>query len=349
MGLFWRSTTPRFVAGESILRNSLILARALACMLTVGALFGASTLARADEVAELLSALVSIRSEVPDTARTAETLGTRRAGSGIVIDGGGLIVTVGYLILEADKVDVVSGDESVPATVLAYDHDSGLGLLRATAPLAVTPMSLGSSQGIEASTPVLIASAGGESAVRPAMVVERREFAGFWEYMLDQAIFTVPPHPGFAGAALMDSQGQLVGVGSLVVSDAFRGENALPGNMFIPVDALQDALGPMLVGLRSGAPKPWLGVYTQAVDAGLLVRRVAAGGPSELAGVAAGDIITDVSGEPVKTLAGFYKILWRDRAPGDDIVLSVMRGVNVTDVRVTAGDRYDWLSIQTQQ
>lgn len=321
----------------------------LTCLATALLLSAFVRIASGNSVSEVLSALVAIRAEVPASARTATTLGTERMGSGVVIDGDGLVVTVGYIILEAGRVDLrASTGEVVEANILAYDHDSGLGLVRAANPLPVKPMALGSSQALVQADQVLIAGHSGLASARPAVVVDRREFAGFWEYLLSDAIFTSPPHPEFGGAALIGAEGELLGIGSLLVNDAYRGDSgALPGNMFIPVDALKVSIASLLVNGRSeGAAKPWIGVYTEEVEGKLLVRRLAPEGPAASAGLSEGDIITGVGGQQVDSMADFYKKLWADRAPGDSVSLSILKGGAPAEVSLIAGDRYRWLRLE---
>ncbi len=298
-------------------------------------------------VTEVLSAVVAVESKVPASARTAPALGTERAGSGVVIDANGLIVTIGYLILEASEVTVTAlGNEPTPAEIVAYDHATGFGLLRATRPLGVTPMSLGRSNAVAESDHLLVTAFGGVQAVRPAVTVSRREFAGYWEYLLDEAIFTSPPYPMFGGAALLDSNGQLVGIGSLVVADAMQGERTLPGNMFVPIDVLKSVMGDLLSQGRSGAARPWIGVYSHQVESLVVVQRLADDGPAARAGVRAGDVIIEIDGEPITTLAGFYRALWGDRAPGDHVSITLLRGEERRSVLVETGDRYTWLNLK---
>ena len=297
---------------------------------------------------ELLSAVVQIRATVPEDARTAGTLGTERTGSGIVIDGNGLVVTVGYLILEARRVSVVSADErSVAAEIVAYDHDSGLGLLRVDPAPTVVPMRLGESARLKQWDPLLVASYGGARAARPAILVSRRDFAGYWEYLLENALFTSPPYPLFGGAALLTAQGELVGIGSLAVQDAYREERTLPGNMFIPVDRLKSVLADLLTSGRSAArSKPWLGVYTEEIEGRLLVRRLAEEGPAASAGVEVGDIIVAVGGRPVTSLEDFYRKVWALGDAGTAVPLTVFKGGGLEELTVPSGNRYEWLRLR---
>ena len=299
-----------------------------------------------DSVDELLTAVVGIRATIPAQARTADSLGTERAGSGVLIDSNGLIVTIGYLILEAEKVEILLPDgELVPVKVLAYDHETGFGLLRATADVNIRPMELGSSSGLTPGEKMLIASYGGSQTVRPALFTGEREFAGYWEYLLEDALFTIPPYPQFGGAALIAPSGKLIGIGSLVVGDAFfDGEQLVPGNMFLPIDLLKSTLGDLLSEGRSSGPrKPWLGIHTEEVGVGLLVMRVADDGPAMAAGIKPGDIITATGGKPVVSMADFYRKVWAQGEPGDMISITVVKGTEVHELAIRSGDRYQWL------
>ena len=299
-------------------------------------------------VDKLLAAIVGVRARVPEDARTAQALGTQRVGSGIVIDSNGLIVTIGYLILEASHVQVMVAENKVlEAEILAYDHDTGFGLLRASEPIDVAPMQLGESAGLGEGDQLLVSGFGGRQAARPAVLVSRRDFAGYWEYLLENAIFTAPPYPLFGGAALVNGQGELVGVGSLMVADAYRGDPPLPGNVFLPVDQLKSVLGDLLTAGRSTAvSRPWLGVYLNEVDNLLIVERLAVDGPAAGAGMQPGDIILGVTGQPVTSMADFYRKLWAVGGPGDKIPLTVLKGAQMHEVSVTAGDRYKWLRLR---
>jgi len=302
-----------------------------------------------DNVDELLAAVVGIETTIPAEARTAATLGTERAGSGVLIDSNGLIVTIGYLILEAGLVEVVlPSGEPVPAEVLAYDYETGFGLLRASAEMSIRPMELGTSSALAPGQELVIASYGGLQTVRPALFAGAREFAGYWEYLLEDALFTVPPYPRFGGAALISQGGKLVGIGSLAVADAIDDDyQTVPGNMFLPIDRLKSVLGDLLTdGRSSGSGKPWLGLYTEEIQGRLLVRRVADGGPAMAAGIAPGDIIAAAGGKPVVSMADFYRKVWAQGEPGDTISITVIKGTDIRKLTIRSGDRYQWLRLQ---
>jgi S1-C subfamily serine protease len=312
-------------------------------------LLGVLSVAGADDgesVEELLTAVVGVYATVPEQARTAAALGTERFGSGVVIDSSGLIVTIGYLILEAEKVEIVlPSEELVPVEVLAYDYETGFGLLRAPDRVKIASMPLGSSSELPPGEKLLIASYGGKQTVRPAVFAGAREFAGYWEYLLEDAMFTIPPYPRFGGAALISSSGRLVGIGSLSVSDAYYDDDMIvPGNMFLPIDRLKSIMGDLLTeGRSSGPQRPWLGIYTEEVGGVLMVSRVATDGPAMAAGINPGDIIAAAGGIPVESMADFYRKVWEQGGPGDTISLTVVKGGEVQEVEIRSADRYQWL------
>lgn len=295
---------------------------------------------------DVLGGVVGVRAQISHNARTADTLGTDRAGSGVLIDTTGLIVTIGYLILEASSAEVMlASGRRLPAEIVGYDYASGFGLLRAIGPVDVRPIRLGSSRSLAQDTPVLIASFGGAQGVQPAMVMSRREFAGYWEYLLPRAIFTAPPHPAFGGAALLDREGRLLGIGSLAVSDAQAGEY-LPGNMFVPIDSLMPAMAGLLTDGRPQAPpKPWLGVYVEEARDKLFVAHVASDGPAQHAGVVRGDIIVEVAEQSVDSMADFYRKVWSLGDAGVTVPLTVLSGSEIKRIEVSSADRYRWLRL----
>ncbi len=301
------------------------------------------------DLMSILSAVVAVEALVPDDARTAAILGEERLGTGVVIDGAGLVVTIGYLILEATDVWVrTGGGQRVQADVLAYDHETGFGLLRAQAPLdKVVPMALGDSDALVAGTPAVIASYGGPGALLPVVTVSRRDFAGYWEYLLEDAIFTNPPYRFFGGAALMSTGGRLVGVGSLIVPDAAPEPAPAPGNMFVPVARLKAVLADLIVTGRSAAPlRPWLGVYAEERENGkVVVSSLADEGPALTAGIEPGDVIVSAGDAEVHGLADFYRKLWHGRRPGDRVTLTVERDGESRSIDVLGGNRYRWLRL----
>jgi len=291
-----------------------------------------------------LNAVVGVRATVPSTARSADTLGQERVGGGVVI-GDDLVLTIGYLIMEAAQTEIVEQDgRVVPADVVAYDYDTGFGLLRPLARLSAPPIELGDSSDLPATTRVLVAGPDGPS---PALVVSRREFAGYWEYLLPDAIFTSPPYRSFGGAALIGSDGRLLGIGSLIVADAASPGEQLAGNMFVPISALKPIMDDMLrVGRSAKAPRPWLGLYTQELRGHVFITRVAPDGPAQQAGVSANAVVLAVDGKPVSSLAEFYRAIWALGDAGVQVPLTVLESnLGQREVVVTSGNRYDYLKL----
>lgn len=288
----------------------------------------------------LMQAVVRIDVTVPPDAQSARTLGAERTGTGAAIDGNGLILTIGYLIMEGAQFKVIDSDgRSFPAEFVAYDHVSGFGLLRAGFGFKAPPLRLGEAGTLKTGdVAVVLSRAGGQTAL-PVHVVGRREFAGYWEYLLDEAIFTSPPHLAFGGAALIDGSGRLVGVGSLLVGDAVSGQR-VPGNMFVPISALEPVFGDLLAyGRRQDTPRPWLGISVRDGQGSLLVERVTPRSPADSAGVRPGDQIVGVGGQRFSTLADFYRKLWAIGPAGVAVPLEVMRGARMQPMTVTSADR----------
>ncbi len=293
---------------------------------------------------KLYAALVRIQTVAVPDARSSATLGREREGTGTVIASGGVVLTIGYLLVEADEIKVTDNrGRSYPARVLAYDHPTGLGLLKITVPFNVEPVRMGSSAKLSDKEPVLIAGWGGIPDTALAYVVSRRPFSASWEYMLDEAIFTSPPTTGWSGAALVDRKGTIVGVGSLVVREATADDPKLPGNMFVPIDALKPILDDMIrSGRRKDAPRPWLGVAAEELQGRLIVSRVSPDSPADAAGIRKGDIILGVGDEAVRSQAEFYRKVWSRGKAGTEIPLKVLQGIDVKDLRVRSIDRVEY-------
>ena len=307
-----------------------------------------STSAAAAETAsidDLVSAVVRINTHINPEGRTVQGLGREREGSGILIDSDGLVLTIGYLMVEAYAAEVgANNGRTMPANVVGYDQESGFGLLRAIAPLKLKPMPLGKSAEIKEGDPVLIASFGGRGMVAGAYVVAKREFAGSWEYLLDEALFTAPPHPAWSGAALISREGKLMGVGSLIVG----GSDKVPGNMFVPIDRLSPILGDLIAtGRMVGPARPWLGMNTDEIGGRLFVSRVTPASPAERAGIKRGDVIVSVKGEQPKSLADFYRKVWAQGSAGDTVALDVLQDSEVRRIEVKSMNRLDHLKLKS--
>jgi S1-C subfamily serine protease len=292
---------------------------------------------------EILSAVVSVQAKALANARSAATLGTERRGTGTLIRPG-LVLTIGYLVVEAESVRVTAADGRVlPATVAAYDHASGLALLRLLGAPAGTPLPLGDASALAERDPAMVVTASSREAPSLVYVVSRRPFSGSWEYLLDSAIFTYPAVDDWSGAPLISSKGELLGIGSLVVPDAAAPGRQSPGNMFVPVDLLKPILDDLIAeGRRKGPSRPWLGINADEVRGHLFVSRVSPEGPAERAGLRDGDIVIAVGGDAVTTLAEFYRKLWARGEAGVEIPLRVLQGAQVKEIAVRSIDRMNY-------
>ncbi|KPJ76166.1 MAG: hypothetical protein AMJ54_12730 [Deltaproteobacteria bacterium SG8_13] len=301
-----------------------------------------------DRFETLIKAVVTVRSTVPDDARTALSLGTEREGNGVVIDDNGLVLTIGYIILEANAIEVVLSDgSSMPASLVAYDHDTGFGLLRSVRPLSVTPMQLGASSELGEGEPVVVMSANGEKAVQGARVISRGEFVGYWEYLLDSAIYAAPSHESFAGAALVGREGRLLGIGSIYTQLAVAGFGAVPCNMFVPIDLLKPILKDLIRQGHTAHPqRPWLGMHLDETIGRVIVLRTSPDGPAEKAGLKTGDVVLTVGKDPVQGLGDFFRKVWALGAAGVDVPLRVLQGTEIRQVTVKSADRLQYLRIR---
>jgi S1-C subfamily serine protease len=282
--------------------------------------------------------VVKLRVRAVSDARSAATLGTHREGTGVVIDASGLVLTIGYLILEAETVELSTADgRSFPGTVVGYDAATGFGLVRAVGPLPIKPVQIGDSSTVTERQPVLVV---GFDGVAPAYVVSRRRFVGYWEYLLEDAIYTAPETVNWQGAALLDREQRLVGIGSLAVPDAVGPGSSVPGHMFVPIDRLKPLLADLVArGKPAGPPRPWLGVTTHDVEGNVIVRRVAEGSPADLAPIRIGDVIVALGGQTIRGQADFYTRLWASGAAGGEIVIDVLRDGRIQRVTVKSIDR----------
>jgi serine protease Do len=285
-------------------------------------------------------AVVGLRIRVASEARSAQTLGTDRQGSGVVIDAEGLVLTIGYLVLEADRVEVrTPTGRTLPARVLAYDLATGFGLVQPLVPLGVTAVPLGQSTGTPSNEPYLIVSGGDDGGISLAQLVSQRPFSGYWEYHIDGALFTAPPRTDHSGAALFNARGELVGIGSLILSDTGAGTRR-PGNMFVPVDLLKPVMAELRErGASRQSTRAWLGLNCVEAGGAVQVMRVTGDSPAEDAGLAPGDRILSIDGTVVQSLEGLYKRLWEGGPPEREVTLEVARGPMVSTVKVQSMDR----------
>jgi S1-C subfamily serine protease len=291
-----------------------------------------------------VDSVVMLRAQIPEDAFTAPILGTERTGNGVVIREDGLILTIGYLITEAHSIWLTTNDGTVVAAhPLAYDQATGFGLVLPLGRLGLPALARGSARSVAMGADVIVIAQGGCAHALRAKIIAKREFAGYWEYVLDEAVFTAPPHPEWNGAALVGEDGRLLGIGSLAVREALSGET-VACNMFVPIDLLEPILDDMLkLGRAARPPHPWLGMYTAADEGQLIVGGLAEDGPAERAGVRLGDTVLEVAGERVCDLAELFRKAWRLGPPGTVIPLTVVRDGTVSRVRVRSADRNDFL------
>lgn len=300
---------------------------------------------------EVFKAVVKIRSIVPKDAPTARTLGTERQGNGVVIDGQGHILTIGYLIIETEKIEIIGPEgKTINAAFIGFDHNTGFGLIKAEQPFNVAPMKLGQSLRVKEGDQILVAGHGGAAAVQGAWVIARKEFAGYWEYLLEEAIFTAPAIPDFGGAALINREGKLLGIGSLFTQIMIPGLGAIPCNVFVPIDLLSPILEDLMTKGRSReAPRPWLGLNAEEAHGRVFVVRVTTGAPAEQAGLQPGDIILKVSGKAVNGLSDFYRKVWALGKTGVEVPLSILQGTQIRDITVRSSDRYQFLWLKPKK
>jgi S1-C subfamily serine protease len=287
-----------------------------------------------------LSSVVVLHARVPADAFTAETLGPERLGNGIVIGNNGLVLTIGYLITEADEVTLITNDgRGVPAHVLGHDAVTGFGLVHALEPLDLPAVPLGDSRHLERGDAIILAGGGGRAHAVAGQVIARAPFAGYWEYLLDEALFTSPGHPHWSGAALIGPSGALMGVGSLQMNQEAPGGQTRPINMCVPIELLPPILDDLSKGQPAHPPRPWLGLLSHDTGSNVVVMDVSTGGPAARAEVHAGDIILAVAGQPVSSLADFYGKLWSLGPAGVVAPLRLRRERDVFDVEIRTIDR----------
>jgi len=312
-----------------------------ALVLTSALLAGVA--AAQDKPEDTLNAVVAVSAKIQANARSAETLGLERRGTGAIVRNG-YVLTIGYLVIEAEAIQVTGADgRTLPATMAGYDHASGFALLKLVGNLAAKPLPLGDSAALAEREPAMAVTAAGRDSPSLVYVVSRRPFSGSWEYLLDSAIYTYPALMDWSGAPLIDANGRLLGIGSLIVPDAGGAGTQTPGNMFVPVDLLKPILEDLIAkGKRNGPARPWLGVNADEVRGRLFVSRVSPDSPAARAGLKSGDIVLAVAGEEVTTLAEFYRKIWGRGAAGANVPLKVLQGTSVKDVTVRSIDRNEY-------
>jgi S1-C subfamily serine protease len=296
------------------------------------------------ELDDVLAAMVSIRALVPPDAFTAEVLGTERVGHGALVRKDGIVLTIGYLITEAETIWLsLSGGRTVPGHVLGYDQDTGFGLVQALARLDVPALSLGRSSEAEVGMRVVVAGAGGRSRSVAARIIAKQEYAGYWEYVLDEAIYTAPAHPFWGGTALIGPTGELLGIGSLQIqatSSTRQSRQADDANMIVPIDLLKPIFDDLAtIGRPNRPPRPWLGLYATEIDSSVAILGIANRGPARKADLRERDIVLAVAGTPVNDLAGLFRRVWALGDAGVAVPLTINRDGRTFEVSVQSIDR----------
>ncbi len=296
------------------------------------------------DLGRALKSVVTIQSSIPEDAFTAQTLGEQRTGSGVVIRESGLVLTIGYLITEAESVWISRADGRVTqGHALAIDQETGFGLVQALGRLDCPALEIGRSDLAQVGDPVVVAAGGGKKPVH-AEIVGKQEFAGYWEYYLDEAIFTAPAHPFWGGAAAIGADGRLIGVGSLHVEQSSGRAGSRDVNMIVPIGLLAPILDDMLSYGRAVRPaRPWLGIYSAENDGGIVVAAVSERGPAASAGIRRGDVLASVAGEEVADLGDFYRKVWRVGEAGVEIPIEIIRDGRALGLKVRSADRASFL------
>ncbi len=311
-------------------------------------LFIFTAIATAADIPQAQTSIVQIRAEIRADARTAAALGRHRVGNGVVIDPKGHILTIGYLILEAESIEVIFPDgRSAVAAYVGYDHDTGFGIIRSEKTTGLVPATMGSSSELSAGDPVLLVGYGSSSSIRPASLIARGEFTGYWEYLLEEAFYVSPPHPEFAGAAMLDAEGHLMGIGSIYTQVMMPQYGAVPCNMFVPIDLLKPILVDLIAkGRTATTPRPWLGVHAEESHGRVFISRVYGEGPAQAAGLQERDIVLNVDGTPIDGLADFYRKVWALGSAGVQVPLTLLQGNRITEIKVHSSDRHQYLRIR---
>ncbi|MEL0107115.1 MAG: S1C family serine protease [Rhodospirillales bacterium] len=291
-----------------------------------------------------LASVVGLRAQTPPNAFTAQRLGTDRSGHGVLIRDNGLVLTIGYLINEAESIWLVDcNGQATPAHVIGSDTETGFGLVQAMGDMSIPAIPLGSSAELKVDDPVIMAGFGGRQGSVMGSVLAKREFAGYWEYVLDEAIFTAPPHPFWGGSGLIGPDGTLRGIGSLFVQQALGDDDSVDGNMVVPIDLLKPILDDLMsYGRRNKPPRPWVGMLTAESEGHLIVGGLFDGGPADQTGVQVGDLVAEVASQPVHDLAQLFRSIWRLGDAGVGIPLTLIRDGQEMHVEIPSACRSDF-------
>jgi S1-C subfamily serine protease len=292
-----------------------------------------------------LASMVALRATIPADAFTAETLGTERAGNGAIIGNNGVVLTIGYLITEADSIWLhLSDGRTVPGHALGYDQETGFGLVQALARIDLPALPIGQSGAAQIGDRVVVGGAGGRQRSVAARIADRHEFAGYWEYVLDEAIFTAPAHPNWGGTAMIGAAGELLGIGSLQLERPGAGGLSEHLNMIVPIDLLKPIADDLTTyGRRNRPPRPWLGLYASEIEDRVVIVGLANGGPAQRAKLRPGDVVLAVGGMEVRGLAALFRRIWSLGHAGVEVPLRVYRDGRTFELRVPSGDRNRFL------
>src|ERR1700733_14985772 len=287
----------------------------------------------------VLASVVGLHWIIPPAAFSAESLGSDAARNGVLIDDG-LVLTIGYLITEAEAVWLHLGDgRVVEGHALGFDSETGFGLVQALGRIDLDPLPIGSSAAAQLGDRVVVGGAGGRTRSVASHIAAKQEFAGHWEYLLDEAIFTHPAHPNWGGAGLISNRGELIGIGSLQLERERDGKSEHV-NMIVPIDLLKPVLDDLRKFGRVNKPaRPWLGMYSTEIDNKVVAIGISEKGPAARAELKAGDVILAVKGEKISSQAGFYRKLWSLGPAGVDVPLTVHHEGVTFDVVLTSTDR----------
>ena len=293
------------------------------------------------DLTNALNSIVALQSRVPEDAHTVGALGANRAGHGVVISEDGLILTIGYLVVEAESIWLVDHlGTAVAGHVAGYDNETGFALVQALGRLCAPALPLGSASNISVGDPVVFAGHGGPACALATCIKEKREFAGYWEYLLEEAMFTSPAHPFWGGGALIGSDGTLCGIGSLYVQENRSNGQSYDGNMIVPIDLLKPIFNDLRrFGRPQRAPRPWIGALTAESNGRIVVVGLWDKGPAETAGLQTEDFIIGVNKLPVSTLPELFRAMWSLGEAGAEVPLNILRAGQLVDVIIYSSDR----------
>ena len=290
-------------------------------------------------VKHLLGSVVHIHAEVPSNHPSTRIMGDERMGTGTVVDPAGLILTVNYVVMGAETLQVTLGrGRALRAEIVAQDFEIGLALLRVKRQ-GLQAVPIGNSETLTRGEPVFAIGSTGprERRVAGGLVTHLGEFEGYWEYLLERGIVSSAANPGFGGGPLFTLSGQMMGVVSLNLNEIARCSLAIPGEYYRRNQQEFMRFGRVV----SRPPRAWLGVFAHVLEEGVVVAGLVPNGPGARSGIQEGDIIVSLDAQEIPTRKELYLSLWK-HAPGEKMTLEVMRDNEVRRLSVTGGDRADF-------